>query len=114
MYTLLPIGKSIIQNVSHFLRFRVLFVHMLPCLALVILNILLFRAMREADRKRERLLKTRMVSTTTAHSGNNTSTSTNAVKSVGGESKETKRIRDTNNTTMMLVVVITVRLNDHN
>ena len=63
--------------------------------------------MREADRKRERLLKTRCVSAATNHSGN-TPTITNAVKPVGGESKETKKIRDTNNTTSMLVVVITV------
>ena len=66
--------------------------------------------MREADRKRARLLKTRMVSATTTNSGN-TSTITNATKPVGGESKETKKIRDTNNTTLMLVVVITVSLN---
>ena len=89
------------------IRFRVLFVHMLPCLALVVLNILLFLAMFEADRKRERLLKTRMVSTTSSNPG---STSTNNTKSVGGESKETKKIRDTNNTTLMLVVVITVNI----
>ena len=80
---------------------------MLPCLALVILNILLFRAMREADRKREKLLKTRCVSAATNHSGNS-ATVTNTVKPLGGESKETKKIRDTNNTTSMLVVVITV------
>ena len=65
--------------------------------------------MREADRKRERLLKTRMVSASTTNSAN-TSTITNAIKPVGGESKETKKIRDTNNTTLMLVVVITVTL----
>ena len=65
--------------------------------------------MREADRKRERLLKTRMVSASTTNSAN-TSTITNAIKPVGGESKETKKIRDTNNTTLMLVVVITVSL----
>ena len=96
-------------NYLYFLliRFRVLFVHMLPCLALVVLNILLFLAMFEADRKRERLLKTRMVSTTSSNQG---STSTNNTKSVGGESKETKKIRDTNNTTLMLVVVITVTI----
>ena len=96
-------------NCLYFLliRFRVLFVHMLPCLALVVLNILLFLAMFEADRKRERLLKTRMVSTTSSNQG---STSTNNTKSVGGESKETKKIRDTNNTTLMLVVVITVTI----
>ena len=64
--------------------------------------------MREADRKRERLLKTRMVSASTTNSAN-TATITNAIKPVGGESKETKKIRDTNNTTSMLVVVITVR-----
>ena len=88
-----------------------MFVHMLPCLALVILNILLFRAMREADRKRERLLKSRLVSAATNNT-TNTSTTPNVTKPVGGESKETKKIRDTNNTTLMLVVVITVSVHE--
>ena len=93
-----------------FIRFRALFVHMLPCLALVILNILLFRAMREADRKRERLLTTRAVSSA-SNAIENTSTTTNIMKLKNGkESMESKKIRDTNNTTMMLVVVISVSL----
>jgi len=40
-------------------RFRVLFVHLIPCVSLVILNILLFRTMKEAEKKRERLLNCR-------------------------------------------------------
>ena len=49
--------------------------------------------MREADKKRERLLNCRQKA---------------AVASAKGESKESKKIRDTNTTTLMLIVVITV------
>jgi hypothetical protein len=47
--------------------------------------------MKDADRKRERLLNCRQRA---------------AVK--GGESKESKKLRDSNCTTLMLIVVITV------
>ena len=67
-----------------------LFVHLIPCTMLVVLNILLFRTMKEAERKRERLLNCRQ-------------------KKVAGESKESKKLRDSNCTTLMLIVVITVR-----
>ena len=56
-------------------------------------NFLLFRAMREADKKRERLLNCRQKA---------------AAASARGESKESKKIRDSNTTTLMLIVVITV------
>ena len=72
-------------------RFRVLFVHLIPCTMLVVLNILLFRTMKEAERKRERLLNCRQK------------------KAAAGESKESKKLRDSNCTTLMLIVVITVR-----
>ena len=71
-----------------------LFVHLVPCTMLVVLNILLFRTMKEAERKRERLLNCRQR------------------KAAGGESKETKKLRDSNCTTLMLIVVITVRVAD--
>ena len=35
--------------------FRVLFIHLLPCISLVVLNILLFRTLRETRAKRDRL-----------------------------------------------------------
>jgi hypothetical protein len=76
-----------------FWSFRVLFVHLIPCISLVILNILLFRAMRQADRTRERLLNC------------NKKVNTNK-----GESRESKKIRDANTTTLMLIVVISVFL----
>ena len=57
---------------------------------LVVLNILLFRTMKEAERKRERLLNCRQK------------------KAAAGESKESKKLRDSNCTTLMLIVVITV------
>ena len=75
-------------------RFRILFVHWIPCISLVILNFLLFRAMRDAEKKRARLL--------------NSNRKVNVIK---GESKESKKIRDANTTTLMLIVVISVRRN---
>ena len=41
-------------------RFRVIFVHFLPCVSLVILNILLFSAMRRAERRRQKLMASRV------------------------------------------------------
>ncbi|KAF0293185.1 Sex peptide receptor [Amphibalanus amphitrite] len=63
--------------------FRVLFVHMLPCISLVVFNILLFRTLQEAQAKREMLFRD----------------STNKGK------RECKRAMDSNCTTMMLIVV---------
>lgn len=65
--------------------FRVIFVHMGPCISLVILNLLLFRAMREAQLKRDKLFKENRKS-------------------------ECKKLRDSNCTTLMLIVVVTVFL----
>jgi hypothetical protein len=65
--------------------FRVIFVHVVPCVSLVVLNVLLFRAMREAQLRREKLLK---------HNRRN----------------ECKRLRDSNCTTFMLIIVVTVFL----
>lgn len=65
--------------------FRVIFVHMGPCISLVALNVLLFRAMREAQLKRDKLFKENRKS-------------------------ECKRLRDSNCTTLMLIVVVTVFL----
>lgn len=65
--------------------FRVVFVHAVPCVSLVVLNVLLFRAMREAQLKREKLFKE-------------------------NRKNECKRLRDSNCTTLMLIVVVTVFL----
>ncbi|XP_075212289.1 G protein-coupled sex peptide receptor isoform X1 [Lycorma delicatula] len=65
--------------------FRVIFVHALPCICLVALNVLLFRALREAQQKRDKLFKENRKS-------------------------ECKRLRDSNCTTLMLIVVVTVFL----
>ncbi|KAF4519304.1 hypothetical protein B566_EDAN005243 [Ephemera danica] len=65
--------------------FRVIFVHAVPCVSLVVLNVLLFRAMRIAQLKRERLFQENRKS-------------------------ECKRLRDSNCTTLMLIVVVTVFL----
>lgn len=65
--------------------FRVIFVHLIPCIALVVLNVLLFRALREAQRKRQNLFKE-------------------------NKKSECRRLRDSNCTTLMLIVVVTVFL----
>ena len=65
--------------------FRVIFIHLIPCTALVVLNALLVRAMRDAQRKREQLLKQNRKS-------------------------ESKKLKDTNCTTLMLVLVVGVFL----
>jgi hypothetical protein len=53
--------------------------------------------MREADKKRERLLNCRQKAAAAAASA-----------AARGESKESRKIRDSNTTTLMLIVVITV------
>lgn len=68
-----------------YFSFRVMFVHLLPCVLLVILNLLLFRAMKEAQNKRKILFRE-------------------------NRKKECKKLRDTNCTTLMLIVVVTVFL----
>jgi hypothetical protein len=65
--------------------FRVVFVHTAPCVLLVVMNVLLFRAMREAQIKRKKLFK-------------------------ANHKKESKGLRDSNCTTLMLIVVVTVFL----
>uniref|UniRef100_A0AAG5DY00 G-protein coupled receptors family 1 profile domain-containing protein n=1 Tax=Anopheles atroparvus TaxID=41427 RepID=A0AAG5DY00_ANOAO len=70
---------------TFYFSFRILFVHLTPCASLVALNVLLFRAMKEAQRKRERLFK-------------------------DNKKRECKRLRDSNCTTLMLIVVVTVFL----
>ena len=77
-----------------FSRFRAMFVHFIPCVSLVILNFLLFRAMKEAENKREKLLN-----------------SNPKVNFNRRETKESKKIRDANTTTLMLIVVISVSTN---
>lgn len=69
---------------SYFL-FRVFFVHLVPCSSLVVLNFLLFRAMRAAQINRQKLFK-------------------------DNRKSECKKLRDSNCTTLMLIVVVTVFL----
>lgn len=61
--------------------FRVIFVHFIPCTALVVLNALLINAMRQAKKRRELLL-------------------------MQNKRSESKNIKDTNCTTLMLVAVV--------
>ena len=88
-----PIQFEILMRIVFvvFSRFRAMFVHFIPCVSLVILNFLLFRAMKEAENKREKLLN-----------------SNPKVNFNRRETKESKKIRDANTTTLMLIVVISV------
>jgi len=67
--------------------FRVIFIHLCPCVSLIVLNILLLRAMREAQRKRQQLFKDNKKG-----------------------SGECRRLMDSYSTTLMLFVVVTVFL----
>lgn len=79
-----------------FFGFRIIFVHLLPCVSLVTFNIMLFRAMKEAEKRRERLLSGQP--------------NRHCKVNRGGDTKDSKKIRDANRTTHMLIVVITVFL----
>ena len=61
--------------------FRVVFIHIIPCAALVVLNALLINAMHEAQKRRQMLLKQ-------------------------NKKNECKRIKESNCTTLMLVAVV--------
>lgn len=63
--------------------FRIIFVHVGPCAALVVLNSCLFRALRKAQQNRDKLFKSK---------------------------NECKKLRDSNSMTLMLIVVVTVFL----
>lgn len=65
--------------------FRVVAVHLGPCTSLVVLNILLFRALKRAEKKRMKLLRE-------------------------NRKRECLRLRDSNCTTMMLIVILSVFL----
>ncbi|XP_030745187.1 sex peptide receptor-like [Sitophilus oryzae] len=67
--------------------FRLIFVHMLPCIALVTLNLLLFRALKQAQKRRDILLSSKK-----------------------NQKNECRKLRDSNCTTLMLIVVVSVFL----
>lgn len=81
------VDEFITQDIyfTTYYMFRVIFVHLIPCVSLVVLNVLLFRAMRDAQRRRRKLFKENRKS-------------------------ECKKLRDSNCTTLMLIVVVTVFL----
>ncbi|GFS57303.1 sex peptide receptor [Trichonephila clavipes] len=81
------VSETITENIYYtgYYGFRILFVHVGPCLALVIFNVLLFSALRKAQMKRDKLFKENRKS-------------------------ECKKLRDSNCTTLMLIVVVTVFL----
>ncbi|UYV62946.1 SPR [Cordylochernes scorpioides] len=78
------VRNIITENVYYmcYYGFRIIFVHIGPCTALVILNVCLFRALKAAEVKRGKLFL----------------------------NKECRRMRDSNCTTLMLIVVVSVFL----
>lgn len=69
--------------------FRIIFVHVTPCVTLVVLNILLFRALTLAQKKRDILL---------------------SKKSQTSQKPSCRKLRDSQCTTLMLIVVVTAFL----
>ncbi|MCL4144019.1 UNVERIFIED_CONTAM: hypothetical protein GTU68_011148 [Idotea baltica] len=65
--------------------FRVFFVHLGPCTILIVLNLLLFKALRKAEIKRRKMVKE-------------------------NKKKECLKLRDSNCTTLMLIVILSVFL----
>ncbi|XP_017487046.1 PREDICTED: sex peptide receptor, partial [Rhagoletis zephyria] len=70
---------------SMFFLFRVIFVHMIPCILLVTLNVLLYRAMKQAQERRKALFR-------------------------DNYKTESRKVRDSNCTTYMLITVVSVFL----
>lgn len=81
------ISDTITEDVyfTYYYLFRVIFVHLLPCACLVALNICLFKAMKQAQEKREKLFRE-------------------------NRKKECKKLRDANCTTLMLIVIVSAFL----
>lgn len=79
------VSQIISENVYYtcYYGFRIFFVHIGPCLTLVVLNLFLFRALREAQKKRDKMFKENRKS-------------------------ECRKLRDSNCTTLMLIVVSTL------
>lgn len=74
-----PLTRDVYYNI--YFWFRVLCIHMLPCISLVVLNALLIHAMRTAQKRRKQLLQQ-------------------------NKKSESKKIKDSNCTTLMLVAVV--------
>ncbi|KAI1287273.1 Sex peptide receptor [Halotydeus destructor] len=86
-FTAAWVARMVSENIyfTCYYGFRILFVHIGPCAALVVLNLLLFSALREAQRKRDKLFKENRKS-------------------------ECRKLRDSNCTTLMLIVIVSVFL----
>jgi len=80
-----------LYNFCYF-AFRVFFIHLCPCVSLIVLNIMLLRAMWEAGWKRRQLVKDNYNME---------------------DSEECRRLMDSYSTTLMIFVVITVFLVVH-
>lgn len=80
------ISNYVGENVyfSSYFLFRVFFVHLIPCIVLVLLNMCLFRAMRNAQKKRQKLFDKC--------------------------AKKSKKANDKNSTTLMLIIIVTIFL----
>ena len=100
---------------NSFWWFRVIFVQLFPCISLVVLNVLLFSAMRRAEQRRRRLTINRANNNTGKKAAARPTRRGGTIArrlSIFGFSKEVRdrKQRDANSTTMMLIVVIAVFL----
>lgn len=72
-------NKDVYYNIYYW--FRVIFIHLIPCTSLIILNALLVSALQSARRRRKRLMQQKKTS-------------------------ESKKLQDSNHTTLMLIAVV--------
>ena len=107
--------ESFILSSAFTARFRVVCVHLVPCVSLVILNILLFSAIRKAERRRQKLMASRVKAEQAGLVKRGIRTDLfiwlilqTQIKNSGN--RDNKRQRDAYSTTMMLIVVIAVFL----
>ncbi|KAH9416027.1 hypothetical protein DERP_000523 [Dermatophagoides pteronyssinus] len=90
--------------------FRIVFVHIGPCLLLVIFNVLLYNALKRAEKTRNKLLNKQH----RQHSSEQRNGSSGWIKQQQSDDqliqRKANRGRDANSTTVMLIVVVTVFL----
>ena len=91
--------------------FRIVFVHIGPCFLLVIFNVLLYNALKRAEKTRNKLLnKQQSTEQRNGSSGWNKQHQQQQQSDDHQQQRKANRGRDANSTTVMLIVVVTVFL----
>ncbi|KAH9528164.1 hypothetical protein DERF_002133 [Dermatophagoides farinae] len=91
--------------------FRIVFVHIGPCFLLVIFNVLLYNALKRAEKTRNKLLnKQQSTEQRNGSSGWNKQQQQQQQSDDHQQQRKANRGRDANSTTVMLIVVVTVFL----